>query len=162
VETLWCILTIAAALGAAAWMWRQTRTSASETRLAQARRDFHVQRERLEIIFIQIASRRSLVSGPAWDGCEFADEVAYVRNRSTKELNAFVGVKVAIEDSDAPPEMAKMLGKMHVSTAVFRFDRRHARWETDGRAILYLKPSEAIRFYQDDLEIIDKEMAEPA
>jgi hypothetical protein len=143
-------------------MWRQTRSNVREARLAKARRDFHIQREHLEAKFVQLAACRSILNGPCWEDCEFDDDVAYVRNRSTKELAAFVQVKVAIEDSDAPPDVAGMLGKLHVSTAVFRFDHRHAHWETDGRAILYLKPSEAIRFYQDDLEMVDQEVAEQA
>ena len=33
---------------------------------------------------------------------------------------------------------------------------------TDGRVILNLSPSEAIRFYQDDLEMVGQEMADRA
>ena len=49
------------------------------------------------------------------------------------------------------------IGNLQLGTAVFRFDRDH--WETDGRAILNLSPSEAIRFFRKDLEKVGEEFA---
>ena len=49
------------------------------------------------------------------------------------------------------------VGNLQLGTAVFRFDRDH--WETEGRAILNLSPSEAIRFYRNDLEKVGEELA---
>jgi hypothetical protein len=47
---------------------------------------------------------------------------------------------------------------LRAGTAVFRLDRD--RWETEGRVILNLSPSEAIRTYQHDLEVVGREAAE--
>ena len=85
--------------------------------------------------------------------------MAYVRNRSTGELSAFVAVTVAMESlENAAHSASDLLSNLHAGTAVFRFDRDH--WVTDGRAILNLSPSEAIRFYQNDIEVVGQELAE--
>ena len=82
-----------------------------------------------------------------WADCTFADDVAYVRNRTTGELSAFVAVTIAAEEFDRSPHgTADAVGNLQAGTAVFRFDRDH--WVTDGRAILNLSPSEAIHYYR--------------
>ena len=53
--------------------------------------------------------------------------------------------------------LVRRLDNLRSGTAIFRFDSSH--WETDGRAILNLSPAEAIRFYRNDLEMIDQELA---
>ncbi len=84
--------------------------------------------------------------------------MAYVRNRTTGELSAFVAMTIAGEEvDDAPHGSADAVGNLQAGTAVFRFDRDH--WVTDGRAILNLSPSEAIRYYHADLEIVGEELA---
>jgi len=149
----WWILVplgLGAATGALFW-WPQVRTAMRHYRLAEIRRQFHQQRERLEMKFLCLASQGTLPLGPGMD-CEFEDEVAYVRNRKTGQLCALVGILLIkrnpFDFSPAPP-------RCRLGTAIFRFTRR--RWDTDGRAILNLSPSETIRFYQDALEVLDQE-----
>jgi hypothetical protein len=55
-------------------------------------------------------------------------------------------------------EMMGVPGGERAATAVFRFDRDH--WETDGRAIFNLTPTEAINFYHRDLEMVGREVAQ--
>ena len=87
--------------------------------------------------------------------------MAYVRSRATGELSAFVAVTIATEDSDSGPYgPSDAVGNLQAGTAVFRFDRDH--WETDGRAILNLSPSEAVHYFRDDLEIVGEEFAHRA
>jgi hypothetical protein len=157
-QLLWVLAIAVAFLVAIFFIWRPVRAAARETRLAQARRDFHAQRERLEIKFIHLAMANSQVGGPHWEDCEFQDDVCYVRNRSTGELSAFVAVTVEADDFQNPPtSIGDLIGNLRVGTAVFRFDGR--RWDTDGKAMLNLNPAEAIRFYQKDLEVVDQELA---
>ena len=97
------------------------------------KRRFHAQRERLEAKFVQLAATSSDAETRRWASCSFADDVAYVRNRSTGELAAFVAVTITPEDFAEPvgfgfPEPGRTLPS---GTAIFRFDRDH--WETDGR-----------------------------
>ena len=104
---------------------------------------------------IGVVHLKPLPGSPRWADCEFDDDVSYVRNRNTGELCAFVRVTIALEDEDGSPGIDPLHG-YRSGTAIFRFDRRH--WKTDGRAILNLSPSEAIRFYHDDLEIVGEEL----
>ena len=46
---------------------------------------------------------------------------------------------------------------LRAATAVFDYDRN--RWSTDGRAIFNLNPTEAIQFYQANLELVAQEAA---
>ena len=82
--------------------------------------------------------------------------MAYVRNRSTGELSAFVAVNIMLELPTGKQDDGHD-GAIREATAVFRF--AHDRWETDGRAIFNLSPSETIRFYQHDLEMVGQELA---
>ena len=145
---------VAAVLVVAAVVWSPLRRRLRETRLTGARRDFHFQRERLEAKFVRKAAARVRPDAPRWVDCEFDDDVAYVRNRATGELAAFVAVTVAFDDTESTGRTAP---SYRAGTAVFRLDRK--RWDTDGQALLNLPPAEAIRFYQDDLEIVAQEVA---
>ena len=163
-EGWWAIGLLAALAMLAGFLaWWPVRTALRNSRLADARREFHHQRERLEAKFMQLAIANTKPAAPRWIDCDFDDDVAYVRNRSTGELAAFVAITVAIEglesDSgnhgDPPKQGSELIGNLRMGTAVFRF--AHTHWETDGVALLNLSPSEAVRFYQDNLEIVGQE-----
>jgi hypothetical protein len=156
---LWSISIVAIMLLVAAYFWRpRLKTPARGVRLVQAKRRFHVQREWLEAKFIQLAGAHATPDAPRWTDCTFADDVSYVRNRSTGELSAFVAVTITSEESEhSSHSTVEEAGNLQAGTAVFRFDRDH--WETDGRAILNLNPSEAVRHYGEDFEIIGEELA---
>jgi len=162
IESWWILLAVLGAAALFLLVVRPIRAAMLEARFARARRSFHLQRERLEARFVQLASVDAKPGGPQWEDCDFDDDVAYVRNRKTGELSAFVAVTVAIDDfgsEDGPPlGAADLLRNLHSGTAVFRLER--GGWVTDGRAILNLTPSEAIRFYQNDLEIVDQELTQ--
>jgi acyl transferase domain-containing protein len=153
---LWIVaaLLAVAAVGVAL-VWTPVRTAVRESRLAAARRDFHRHREWLEAKFLGKAADRVPAESPRWLDCDFDNDVAYVRNRATGELAAFVAVTIAIDDSEATGRTSP---SFRAGTAVFRLDRKH-RWDTEGLALLNLTPAEAIRFYQDDLEIVAQEVA---
>jgi hypothetical protein len=143
-------------LGIAVWLTRRgVRRSLS---LTQAKLRFHVQRERLEAKFIQLAAGHSRPDAPPWLDCTFDDDVAYVRSRTTGELSAFVAVTIASEHSgDSTGGAADAVGNLQAGTAVFRFDHDH--WETDGRAILNLSPTEAVQHFRNDIEFVEEEFA---
>jgi hypothetical protein len=154
----WCIAAIGVV--AAAWicLWRPMRVMSREVQFTKARKFFHTQRERLEAKFINLASKRAKPESPRCSDCTFADDVSYVRNRTTGELSAFVAIALAMEDPNSSTRNnGDAVGNLQMGTAVFRFDRDH--WETDGRAILNLSPSEAIRFFRKDLEKVGEEFA---
>ena len=156
----WSILALVGVILAVfVFIWRPIRAASRQARFAATRRDFHTQRERLEVKFIQLASANAKPNSPYWADCDFDDDVAYVRDRNTGELSAFVRVTVAVDNFEDPPAAAgDLIGNLRAGTAIFRYDRDH--WETDGRAILNLSPAEAIRLYQHDLEMVDQELAQ--
>ncbi len=143
--------------------WLTRRGVRRTTSLTQAKHRFHVQRERLEAKFIQLASTHASPDTPQWADCIFDDDVAYVRSRTTGELSAFVAVTIASETprtsagTSHAGSTSDSVGNLQAGTAVFRFDRDH--WETDGRAILNLSPSEAVQRFHNDLEFVDEEFA---
>jgi hypothetical protein len=157
----WVPIGAGALLSVAAYFLRPGRKSWRTARFVQAKQRFHTQRERLEAKFIQLASAHGKSDAHRWFDCTFADDVAYVRNRTTGELSAFVAMTVAAEEFDSASHgSTDAVGNLQAGTAVFRFDRDH--WETDGRAILNLSPGEAIRYYHADLEIVGEELAHRA
>ncbi len=154
---LWYVLLAVGWILAAVFLvWRPIRATMRETRLARVRQGFHGQREHLEAKFVKLAGARS--DAPRWEDCDFDDDVAYVRNRTSGELSALVAVTVMIDAAeDSTGTMGDLVGNLAAGTAVFRLDRDH--WETDGRAILNLSPAEAILFYRADLEVVEHESA---
>lgn len=127
-------------------------------RFARARRDFHRQRERLEAKFVQLGLLNAKGHLSRWADCEFDDDVAYARSRSTGELRAFVAATIEMEGFDGIlAQGGDVVGHLRAATAVFRFDG--SRWETDGQAIFDKSPTEAIHFYQRDLEMVGREVA---
>jgi hypothetical protein len=129
--------------------------------LAHAKQRFHAQRERLEAKFVQLAISQSNPDAPQWSDCTFDDDVAYVRNRTTGQLEAFVAVTIASENLDAAIRgIPDAVGNLQAGTAVFRFDRDH--WDTDGQPILNLTPSEAVQRFRNEFEVVAEEFARRA
>jgi hypothetical protein len=159
-EPLWWIPVACAIVAVVVFLlWRPCQAAAREARLTQARKEFHKQREWLEVKFITLAGTQGGPDSPRWSNCEFDDAVSYVRHRSTGELSAFVAVTVALEGiGHANISATDLMGSLQAGTAVFRLDK--TRWVTDGRVIHDLSPNEAIRAYQNDLEMVGQEMAD--
>lgn len=152
----WIVLAGTILLAIGVWAYFPVRAAWERMRLAEARRNFHRQRERLEARFVQLGMSPSRPEAARWTDCEFEDEVAYARNRTTGELSAFVGVTIEMEDVGRhPPAGGDAVSNLRAATAVFRFDGK--QWETDGRAIFNLTPTEAIRHYHRDLELVVQE-----
>jgi hypothetical protein len=160
-EPWWWWIPVACAVAAVVvlLLWRPCQTAAREARFTQARKEFHKQREWLEVRFISLAPSQGRADAPRWSNCDFDDAVSYVRHRTTGELSAFVAVTVVLEGiGHLGTSASDLMGNLQAGTAVFRFDKNH--WVTDGRVILNLSPNEAIRFYQSDLEMVGQEMAD--
>lgn len=136
------------------WSLRPQRRRSPASVFVQARREFRLRREWLEVRFIVLAARRSPSGIVRWSECSFEDDVSFVRSRASGELSALVEIAVPVEDSCCGDGQTV---NRRVGTAIFRFQRK--RWSTDGWAILNLNPAEAIRFYREDFEIVEQEPA---
>ena len=146
-------------LAAGVWRWLPPRTGRQAFRFADARRDFHRQRERLEAKFLHLGMAPGRREAPRWTDCDFDDGVAYARNRVTGELSAFVAVTIEMEESGGQGlASTDTVRSLRSATAVFRFDG--SRWETEGRAIFNKSPTEAIRLYHRDLELLAQDVSE--
>lgn len=156
--TGWPILAVLAGLGlAGGWVAvRGLRHLWWLCRLPKARRQFHLQRERLEARFVKLAQSGTQPGAPRWVDCTFEDAVTYARNLLTGEISAFVGVTIELEPTGQfSPFDGEELRR--TGTAVFRYDGR--QWHTDGRLIYDLSPQETIYFYKSDLKPLAREVA---
>ena len=82
----------------------------------------------------------------------------YARDRRSGEISAFVGVTIHFEATEGGGmEEVEFVTAPRDATAVFRVDR--GKWKTDGRAIMNLNPTEAMRHFEQDLEFVSHEPA---
>lgn len=149
----WVALGAAGAAAAVAVVvsWRPWRLARLAAEFERARREFHRQREWLEVRFLELASRTGMPRGLRWRHCEFEDDVVYARDRRSGGLRAFVGMTVYFEAVEGGPmEEVEAVGRPRAATAVFC--HRDGRWETDGRAIFNLNPVQAIAHFRHELE----------
>jgi len=147
-----------AVVATTALLWRRIRARLQRAEYQRFRSAFHLQRERLEAKFFELAGASGKPRGLRWTDCSFDDDVTYARHRQTGELCAFVAAAIAFEAIEGGGmEDVEAVGNLRAATAVFRLDR--GRWETDGRAIFNLNPAEAILYYQDNLVLVGQEPA---
>ncbi len=154
-------LTLVAALAAGVFVffWKPWNTARQERLLGRARREFHLRREQLEARFMQKAGSVGKPRGLRWVDCDFDNDVTYARDRRTGQLSAFVAVTIGFEAIEGGGmEDVAAVGNLRAATAVFTYDGEQ-RWVTEGRAIFNLNPSEAIQYYQANLELVAQEAA---
>ncbi len=153
------VVALAVILVVVAAAWRPVRSRLRNHELARARREFHRHREHLEARFLRLASSSGKPRGLEWVRCDFEDDVLYARHRQTGELRAFVAVTIGFEAVEGGGmEHVEAVGNLRAATAVFHVER--GRWSTDGRALFNLNPAEAIAYYQDNLELVGRELAQ--
>lgn len=126
----------------------------SEVRYQRARDEFYRRREWHEVEFLKLASKNGKPRGLAWKDCEFDDDVAFARERSTRRLRAFVAVTVSFEAIEGGGmEHVEAVSNLRAATAVFHYHGR--QWTTDGRAVFNLNPAETIQHFRHELEMVD-------
>jgi hypothetical protein len=151
---VWFWLTLAVVILVVLLVWRPLRWFGREVQIERARELFRLQRERLEAKFLTAAAATGKPRGLRWKGCEWADSVAFARERRTGQLAALVGVTIqfeAIKGSDM--EDLPAVGNLRDASAVFFFQR--GQWHTAGKAIFNLSPAEAIRHFQNQYEHVE-------
>ncbi|HZZ73430.1 MAG TPA: hypothetical protein VFE24_14345, partial [Pirellulales bacterium] len=83
--------------------------------------------------------------------------VVYARQRDSGELSALVAATISFEAIEGGGmEHVEAVGNLRAATAVFLF--RRGRWSTDGRALFNLNPTEAVKYYQANLELVSQEV----
>ena len=143
-------------LGACGFMfWPRWRRRQREQWLARARESFHFHREWLEAHFLTLAERSGKPRGLRWMDCEFEDDVAFARDKSSGNLRALVGVTIRFEAIEGGGmEDVEAVDNLKAGTVVFRLDG--PSWEADSRPLFNLNPAETIEHYRHELETVDK------
>jgi hypothetical protein len=137
---------------------RPLRRAMLEAQLAEARRQFHIQRERLEAKFVQLAENSGKPRGLRWTACEFDDDVVYARDRKSARITAMVACTISFEAIEGGGmEEVEAVSNLRAATSTFTFE--HNRWSTDGRAIFNLNPTQAVEYYRKAMVMVGQETA---
>ena len=128
--------------------------SVEARRRKQARRMFALRREWLEAEFLSLASKSGKPRGLAWVNCVFENHETLARDRKTGELKAFVGVTISFDAIEGGGmEHVEAVGNLRAATAVFSY--LNDRWTTDGVALFNVNPTEAIKRFEHEVELVD-------
>ena len=120
----------------------------------QARSSFHRRREWLEARFLTLAAQSGKPRGLRWADCEFANDVAFARDRKTRRFRALVAVSIQFEAiAGGDMEHVEAVGNRKAATVVFRLDG--LEWEVDGRALFNLNPAQTIEQFHHELEVVE-------
>ena len=146
-------VTLAMVLMVIVFIWTVPRF-VRQSRLKKGCHAFGQQRERLEKEFLEFAGMTGIPRGLVWVNCDFETEVCFVRDRSSRQLQALVPVTIAFEaEVGGGMEEVEAVGNLRAATAVFLHDGD--AWSTEGRAIFNLNPQQTVEHHQESLEIVE-------
>jgi hypothetical protein len=131
--------------------WRPLRRLGGDIQVERGRELFLLQRERLQSLFLSAAAATGKPRGLRWKDCVFGEEVAFARDRQSRQLLALVAVTIqfeAVEGSDM--EDNPNVAQLRNGSAVFFFQGGH--WLTSGKAVFNLNPAEALHHFQNQYE----------
>lgn len=124
-----------AAIPLAKWMRRRE--------VAQASREFKLQRENLEAKFFELASGSGKPRGLRWVRCDWQPAYSLARDTQSGLLTAFVSIELhfeAIEGGDM--EDVAAVGTVRDACAVFHYQQ--GKWGTGGRALFNMNATDAV------------------
>jgi len=131
--------------------WRPLRRMGGAIRVERARELFLLQRERLQALFLPAAAATGKPRGLHWKHCVFGEEIAFARDRQSKQLVALVAVAIqfeAVEGSDM--EDNPNVAYQRHGSAVFFVQAGH--WLTAGKVVFNLNPAAALHHFQHQYE----------
>ena len=131
--------------------WRPLRRFGRQVHLERARESFRLQREGLESRFVTAARTSGKPRGLTWKDCQFDSAVEFVREKSTGDIAALVGVTIAfeaVEGSDM--ENNVNVANLRNASAVFFFHKGH--WNTVGKALFNMNPADAVEHFKNQYE----------
>lgn len=148
----WVVLAvIAVMLILGVLIWRPLRRWGGQVQVERARELFLLQRERLEHSFCPAAAATGKPRGLRWVDCSFENEVAFARDRSSKQLVALVPVTIRFEAvAGSDMEGLSAVGNLRNASAVFFFQR--GQWQTAGKAVFNMNPHEALHHFRNQYE----------
>src|SRR5262245_64230947 len=135
-------------------LWWATVRQPRRTSVERARKLFHLQRERLEFRFYQLAASAYHPRGLELVDCDFEDEVSFARDRHNGRLRAYVAVTIQFRAVEGGPmEDNPNVDNLKAGSAEFRLDG--SDWGTDGKVHFNVNPVEAIQRYRQELELVE-------
>ncbi len=149
---LWALLIPLCLVAAWAILRRGIRILAEDRDLSKARSSFHLQREWLEVRFLDSLARTDPIERLRWDDAHWHDEVVWARDRQSRRLLALIGVHfdadpfLVAEFSDVPP---------HHATALFEY--RRGSWLTEGKHFDEIRPDEAFLRHREFEPVVEPE-----
>ena len=84
-------------------LWKPLRERWWANQFQKGRKQFHLERERLEARFFELAGKSGKPRGLIWTDCDFDDDVAYARDRRTGELVSLVAVTIRFSAVEGGP-----------------------------------------------------------
>jgi hypothetical protein len=151
-ESLWYwLVPLAVILGLAYFFWRVGRRYAGDLDAARAR--FAEQESSLQEAFFLAVSTSGKPRGLRWKECQWDNQIEWLRDKQTRQLWALAGVTIsfeAIEGGDM--EGVAAVGDLRNATAVFFY--QDGQWQTAGRTVFNLVPSEAVAHFSVGFERI--------
>ena len=153
-DNWWVFVLTAAVLGAAMLVvWPKWQRRRNESLLRRGRETFHRRREWLEARFLTLVGESGSPRGLRWAEIDFADDVAFARDRKTGRLRALVEVDILFEAVEGGGmEDVEAVANHKAATVVFRLDG--PEWEPDNRAYFNLSPAQTI--HRQELETVDE------
>jgi hypothetical protein len=129
---------------------------------AVARRAFAEQRPDLQQAFFQAAAASGKPRGLRWKSIDWQPGVELVRERSSRQLAALVGVTVAFEAiAGSDMEGLPAVGNLRHGSAVFFYHR--GAWHTTGKTLFNLMPDDVVERLAAQYErLADKPPVSPA
>jgi hypothetical protein len=104
---------------------------------------FAAQRPALEQAFFAAVARSGKPRGLTWAALEWLPDVVFVRERSTGDLAALVGVTVRFEAvPGGDMEGVAAVNNLRNACAVLHY--HHGHWGTSGRILFNLDPDEVV------------------
>lgn len=149
---LWATLIPICLIAAGAILRRAARILSEDRDLSKPRSLFRLQREWLEVAFLDALARTDPLERLRWDDAHWHDEIVWARDRQTRRLLALIGVHfdadpfLSAEFSDIPP---------HHATALFEF--RHGHWLTEGKHFDEIRPDEAFLRHREFEPLVEPE-----
>jgi hypothetical protein len=123
--------------------WWQRRSRARQHDLFQRAVDEFPRQSDLTTKFLAAANATGKPRGLRWISCELQGQPIFATNDATDEIFGLSGATIGFEAiPGGDMEEVEAVGDIRYVTAIFQY--RNGKWQTDGRAIFNLEPTQAV------------------
>lgn len=134
-----CATSLGCVVAVSAVAWYATRPLSPARLLERLARDL----PDLQSEFFEAGVKSGKPRGKRWTGCAWGTEQVLARDKASREIVAFVNVALHLEPDPSHAEE-------RTGSAVFFFNA--GRWQTVGKTLLNLRPSEVLARCGDQYE----------